>query len=256
LVLFKSSKNTSLVKMQKLSKGPKHIAIIMDGNGRWAKKRGLSRIEGHKKGIETVEEIIRTAVEQKIAVLTFYAFSSENWKRPSSEVQGLMRLLKKFLIEKRELLKEKNIHLISIGERERLPKAVQKELSKTEKLSKNNKGLILNIALNYGSRQEIISAVKKIAEDIQKRKVKINKIDERLFSKYLYTKELPDPDLLIRTSGELRLSNFLLWQISYSELYFTPKFWPDFQKSDFLEAIADFKKRNRRFGGLSVEENN
>jgi len=133
---------------------------------------------------------------------------------------------------------------------------VQKELSKTEKLSKNNKGLILNIALNYGSRQEIISAVKKIAEDIQKRKVKINKIDERLFSKYLYTKELPDPDLLIRTSGELRLSNFLLWQISYSELYFTPKFWPDFQKSDFLEAIADFKKRNRRFGGLSVEENN
>ncbi|OQX54562.1 MAG: hypothetical protein B5M48_00415 [Candidatus Omnitrophica bacterium 4484_213] len=242
--------------MQKLSKGPKHIAIIMDGNGRWAKKRGLSRIEGHKKGIETVEEIIRTAVEQKIAVLTFYAFSSENWKRPSSEVQGLMRLLKKFLIEKRELLKEKNIHLISIGERERLPKAVQKELSKTEKLSKNNKGLILNIALNYGSRQEIISAVKKIAEDIQKRKVKINKIDERLFSKYLYTKELPDPDLLIRTSGELRLSNFLLWQISYSELYFTPKFWPDFQKSDFLEAIADFKKRNRRFGGLSVEENN
>ncbi|MCD6093727.1 MAG: isoprenyl transferase [Candidatus Omnitrophica bacterium] len=242
--------------MQKLSKDPKHIAIIMDGNGRWAKKRGLPRIEGHKKGIETVEEIIRAAVEQKIEVLTFYAFSLENWKRPSSEVQGLMRLLKKFLIEKRELLKEKNIHLISIGERERLPKAVQKELSKTEELSKNNKGLILNIALSYGSRQEIISAVKKIAEDIQKKKVKINKINERLFSKYLYTKELPDPDLLIRTSGELRLSNFLLWQISYSELYFTPKFWPDFQKSDFLEAIADFKKRNRRFGGLSVEENN
>ncbi len=239
-----------------MSKNPRHIAIIMDGNGRWAKKRGLSRIEGHKKGIARIEEITKAAVEQKIEVLTFYAFSLENWRRPSLEVQGLMLLLKKFLIEKRELLKEEDIRLISIGEREKLPKSVQKELNKTEELSKNNKGLILNISLSYGSRQEIIRAVRKIAEDAQRKKVKINKINERLFSKYLYTKNLPDPDLLIRTSGELRISNFLLWQLSYSELYFTPKFWPDFQKSDFLEAVDDFKKRNRRFGGLSAKKNN
>lgn len=239
-----------------MSKNPCHVAIIIDGNGRWAKKRGLPRIEGHKKGIETLEEIIKAAVEQKIKVLTFYTFSLENWKRPVLEVKGLMRLLKKFLIEKRTLFKEKNIRLISIGEREKLPKAVQKELSKTEEESKDNKGLILNIALSYGSRQEIIRAVQKIAADVQKEKVKINKIDERLFSQYLYTANLPDPDLLIRTSGELRISNFLLWQISYSELYFTPKFWPDFQKNDFLKAIDSFKKRNRRFGGLSAKKNN
>ena len=242
--------------MQKTPKGLRHIAIIMDGNGRWAKKKGLSRIEGHKKGIARIEEITKVAVREKIEVLTFYAFSSENWRRPSLEVQGLMRLLKKFLIEKRGLLEEKNIRLISIGERERLPKSVQKELNKTEELSKNNKGLILNIALSYGSRQEIIRAVRKIAEDAQKNKVKINKINEQLFSKYLYTVSLPDPDLLIRTSGELRISNFLLWQLSYSEFYWTTKFWPDFQESDFLEAIAEFKKRNRRFGGLIAKKNN
>ncbi len=239
-----------------MSKNPSHIAIIMDGNGRWAKQKGLSRLEGHKRGIEALEEIIKAAVEEKIKVLTFYTFSLENWRRPVPEVRGLMRLLKFFLIEKRELLKEKDIRFISIGERKMLPKAVQRELNKTEKCSKDNKGMILSIALSYGSRQEIIGAVQKITTDVQSGKVKINKINEHLFSKYLYTKNLPDPDLLIRTSGELRISNFLLWQISYTELYFSSKFWPDFRKNDFLEVIADFRRRNRRFGGLSVKENN
>ena len=239
-----------------MSKKSLHIAIIMDGNGRWAKKRGLARIKGHKKGIETLEEIIKVASEEKIGVLSVYAFSLENWKRPVLEVRGLMQILKNFLSEKRKFLQEKNIKLVSIGARQKLPKAVQKELKKTEEITKANKGLILNIALSYGSRYEIIEAVKGIASDVQEKKLKINNINERLFSQYLLTADFPDPDLLIRTGGELRVSNFLLWQISYSEFYFTPKLWPDFQKSDFLEAIADFKKRDRRFGGLSVKKDN
>jgi len=226
----------------------------MDGNGRWARKRGLPRTEGHKEGIKTVERIIEAGIEQGIEILTLYAFSLENWKRPSTEVRALMQLLREFLIEKREFLKKERVKLISIGERKRLPMSLQRELEKTEELTKDNKGLILNIALSYGSRREIVNAVKKIAQEVKEGRLNIERISERTFSHYLYTKTLPDPDLLIRTSGELRISNFLLYQISYTELYFTPKLWPDFQKEDLLEAIANFKKRKRRFGGLSEED--
>jgi len=240
--------------MLKSSQNPRHIAIIMDGNGRWARKRGLPRTEGHKEGIKTVERIIEAGIEQGIEILTLYAFSLENWKRPSTEVRALMQLLREFLIEKREFLKKESVKLISIGERKRLPMSLQRELEKTEELTKDNKGLILNIALSYGSRREIVNAVKKIAQEVKEGRLNIERISERTFSHYLYTKTLPDPDLLIRTSGELRISNFLLYQISYTELYFTPKLWPDFQKEDLLEAIANFKKRKRRFGGLSEED--
>ncbi|RKY38674.1 MAG: isoprenyl transferase [Candidatus Omnitrophota bacterium] len=240
--------------MLKSSQNPRHIAIIMDGNGRWARKRGLPRTEGHKEGIKTVERIIEAGIEQGIEILTLYAFSLENWKRPSTEVRALMQLLREFLIEKREFLKKERVKLISIGERKRLPMSLQRELEKTEELTKDNKGLILNIALSYGSRREIVNAVKKIAQEVKEGRLNIERISERTFSHYLYTKTLPDPDLLIRTSGELRISNFLLYQISYTELYFTPKLWPDFQKEDLLEAIANFKKRKRRFGGLSEED--
>lgn len=229
---------------------PKHIAIIMDGNGRWARKRGLPRVMGHRAGIKSVRETVTTCAEFGIKALTLYAFSKENWQRPRKEVNTLMSLLKQYLDKEEKELMDNNIKFISIGEKEQLPKKVQERLNQVEKLTKNNTGLILNLALNYGSRTEIVDAARKIAALVKDNNLKLEELDEKSFSKFLYTKDLPDPDLLIRTSGEMRVSNFLLWQISYAEIYVTKKLWPDFRKKDLIMAIKDFQKRERRFGGL------
>lgn len=229
---------------------PKHIAVIMDGNGRWAKERGLSRTEGHRRGVDKVREIMRYANELKIKVLTIFAFSTENWKRPKREVSMLMFLLKGFLKKEIADLNKRNIRFKKIGRDDPIPKTLQGLIAKAEDVTKNNTGLIMNLALNYGSRTEIIDATRKIANCAMNGDLKIEDINEDCFSSFLYTAELPDPDLFIRTSGEMRISNFLLWQLSYSELCFVKKYWPDFTKKDFLTAIDDFQKRNRRFGGI------
>ncbi|PIU82976.1 MAG: isoprenyl transferase [Elusimicrobia bacterium CG06_land_8_20_14_3_00_38_11] len=224
---------------------PKHIAIIMDGNGRWAKKRGLPRLYGHHAGMKSVREVVRAASDTGIRVLTLYAFSTENWNRPKSEIKGLFNLLKLFIKKELGSLHKNNVKVIIIGRISELPINIVKLVKKaTEKTSKNT-GMILNIALNYGGRQEIVDAVNEIiTEGIYK------KVDEKIFEKYLYTTDLPFPDLIIRTSGESRISNFLLWQSAYSEFYTTKTLWPDFKKKNLMEAISDYQKRNRRFGGL------
>ncbi len=229
---------------------PQHIAIIMDGNGRWAKKRGQPRIMGHRAGIKSVREAVTYAAELGIKVLTLYAFSKENWQRPKKEVGILMRLLREYLDKEEKGLMENNIKFISIGQREYLPQAVQKRLNHAEEITKNNTGLILNMALNYSSRSEIVDAARKIATLAKENNFKPEELDEKTFAQFLYTKNLPDPDLLIRTSGEMRISNFLLWQISYAEIYVTQKLWPDFRKKDLIAAIKAYQKRERRFGGL------
>src|SRR3989339_367116 len=221
---------------------PKHIAIIMDGNGRWAVKRSLSRIAGHKEGIKTVEEIIKASNEIGITVLTLYAFSTENWARPLAEVKGLFSLLKFFLRKKIKEFQKNNIKLKTIGNISKLPADVVKEIKSAIKITSENTGLIVNIALNYGGRQEIIEAINKILES------GIKNIDEKNFEKYIYTAGLPDPDLIIRTSGEYRISNFLMWQSAYSEFYTTNVLWPDFRKKDLMDAILVYNRRNRRYG--------
>ena len=229
---------------------PQHIAIIMDGNGRWAQKKGLPRIMGHRAGIKSVREAVTACAQLGIKVLTLYAFSKENWQRPKKEVDALMRFLKEYLDKEEQELMDNQIKFISIGQREALPPSVQKRLKQVEELTKNNPGLILNLALNYGSRAEIVDAVKKITSLAKDNQLNPAQLTEETFSQFLYTKNLPDPDLLIRTSGEMRVSNFLLWQISYSEIYLSKKLWPDFHKKDLTEAIESFQKRERRFGGL------
>ncbi len=228
-----------------------HVAIIMDGNGRWAQKRGLKRIEGHKAGSQNVKKIAKECIKLNIKFLTLYAFSTENWKRPKTEVTGLMKILSNFIrTEKDEFLKN-GIRLLVSGEIERLPQYLKKDINSLINESAKNKKLIINIALNYGSRLEILNAVKNIAMDVKRNKLSIKNISENIFKKYLYNGDiLPDPDLLIRTSGELRISNFLLWQLAYSELYFTKTFWPDFSPAKFRKAVENFLNRNRRFGGL------
>ncbi|SPD75748.1 undecaprenyl pyrophosphate synthase [uncultured Desulfobacterium sp.] len=228
---------------------PKHIAIIMDGNGRWAKKRLLNRIEGHKKGTDAVRNIVRASREIGIEYLTLYAFSEENWKRPKSEVSALMTLLKEFLISEFSEMQENGIRLNAIGRTEKLPEAVRKTLSETITKTSSNRDMVLTLALSYGGRQEIADSVKRIAFLIEKGDISVNEVTEDLISGCLYTAQIPDPDLLIRTSGEYRISNFLLWQIAYTELYITPTLWPDFGKDEYLAAIADFQGRERRFGG-------
>ena len=230
---------------------PQHIAIIMDGNGRWAKKRGLPRTAGHKAGIEVVKKTIEICNEAGIKILTVYAFSTENWKRPKKEIKFLMHYLKDFLVKYRDRLNKNNIRLNAIGQTERLPASVRKELDKTIRLTKNNQGLRFNLALSYGGRTEIIEAIKRLIKEFQDKKYNPEQIKEDLFARYLYTKDLPDPDLLIRTGGEVRISNFLLWQISYTEMYFTDKFWPDFEKQDLMQAIAEYDRRTRRFGHVN-----
>jgi undecaprenyl diphosphate synthase len=236
---------------------PRHVAIIMDGNGRWAKQRNLPRIMGHKAGVESVKNIVKSARELNLEVLTLYAFSIENWKRPSFEVQGLMTLLKTFLKSELQNLLDKNISLRCIGEIEKLPPDVQKILLQviedTARNAEGKEGLILNLALSYGSRSEILRAARIMAEKCVSGQFDPEDISEKLFASHLYTAGLPDPDLLIRTGGESRLSNFLLWQLSYAELYITETMWPDFNAERFFEALKYFQGRERRFGQTSEQ---
>ncbi|MCU0717146.1 MAG: isoprenyl transferase [Pirellula sp.] len=229
---------------------PKHVAIIMDGNGRWAQARGLPRIEGHRQGAQSVRRACEVCVEMGVQVLTLYCFSSENWKRPKEELDFLMKLLKQFLTQESKTLLEKNIRLTVIGRRDGLPSDVLEEMDLAIAKSASMTGLHLCLAINYGSRQEITDAVRSIAREVRAGTLAPDQIDETTISQHLYTADLPDPDLLIRTSGELRLSNYLLWQISYSELWITKRAWPEFSREDFLSAIEDYSKRHRRFGGL------
>lgn len=232
---------------------PSHVAIIMDGNGRWAKSQGMSRSFGHKNGVNSVREVTEASAELGIKFLTLYAFSTENWNRPKFEINTLMSLLVSSINKEIKTLIKNNIRLLTIGNTESLPKKVQKELLKAITITSNNTGLTLVLALSYSSRWEIINAINKIQQDIRCEKIKDELITEELFSKYLSTYDIPDPDLLIRTSGEYRISNFLLWQIAYSELYFTKKLWPDFNRNDFYEAIFDLQNRERRFGLTSEQ---
>jgi len=229
---------------------PRHIAVIMDGNGRWANKRGLPRVEGHRQGVETVRDIVQTSARLGIEALTIYAFSVENWKRPESEIETLWGLLRTYL--KRELprLQEQGVQLSVIGRTRELPQDVQNDLNDAIGETSGNRGLRLNVALNYGGRTEIVDAANELIERSRREGTDF-RVDEHIFEEHLYTKGLPDPDLLIRTSGEVRVSNFLLWQIAYTEIWVTEKFWPEFRAADLIEAISAYQKRDRRFGGLS-----
>lgn len=230
------------------TKLPRHIAIIMDGNGRWARQRHLPRIEGHRAGAKAVRDTVEACVELGIEVLTLYAFSAENWKRPISEVMALMGMLVEYLQKELKTLEENNIRLITIGRTQELPFPAQEALKFTINKTKNNKGLILNLALNYGGQIEILDAVLRIVQDIQNKKLSPKDLTASVFNNYLYTAGLPDLDLMIRTSGEMRVSNFLLWQLAYAEIYVTPVLWPDFRRQHLYEALLDFQKRERRFG--------
>ncbi len=237
------------------AKMPKHIAIIMDGNGRWAKKKGLARSLGHREGVKALKEIIKYANEINIEVLTVYAFSTENWSRPIGEVEYLINhLLVEFLRKELKNIYKNNVKIKILGDIEPLPKLPKSEILKATELTKNNNGLLLNIALNYGGKDELINAFKEISNLILKKVLSWEDINEELISNYLYTSGDCDPDLIIRTGGEKRISNFLIWQSAYAELYFTDILWPDFRKEDFAEAIRDYQQRNRRFGGINVEE--
>ncbi len=229
---------------------PKHVAIIMDGNGRWAQKKGLPRVAGHRAGVKTIKNIARAANQLNIQVLTLYAFSTENWKRPENEVKFLMELPQEFLIKEMDELMEQNIQVRVMGFVVELPEHTLKAVKEAEELTKNNTGLILNIAMNYGSRNELLHATNQMIQDILDGKLSQEAIDEKKISSYLLTSDFPDPELLIRTSGEQRISNFLLWQLAYSELWFTQVYWPDFSQTLFLKAIYDYQQRTRRFGGL------
>ncbi|QZY56786.1 isoprenyl transferase [Crassaminicella profunda] len=248
-IFSKSSKKVD-EKDLSLDRLPKHIAVIMDGNGRWAKKRGLPRTAGHKAGIEALREVIRTCSEFHIGYLTLYAFSTENWKRPVDEVSALMQLLVYYLRKEVKELHKNNVKIRTIGDISRLPENSLKEINSAVNLTKNNTGLVVNIALNYGGRNEIINGVKEICQKVKDNEIDIEKIDEHYFEEFLYTKGIPDPDMVIRPSGEFRISNFLLWQIAYSEFWFSNIFWPDFNRESLIQAIIDYQKRDRRFGGI------
>lgn len=230
---------------------PAHIAIIMDGNGRWAKQRSLPRFAGHREGINSVREITRICGEIGIRHLTLYTFSTENWARPKAEVSALMQLLLTSIRKEIKNLHENNVRLTTIGAFQDLPKSARKEIEEGIEITKNNTGLNLNLALSYGSRQEIIQAIKHIAEMVDSGKLKIDDIDQEQFEKLLYTNNIPDPDLLIRTGGEFRVSNFLLWQIAYTEIFVTDTYWPAFREKELLEAIVEFQSRERRFGKVA-----
>ena len=229
---------------------PRHVAIIMDGNGRWAGQRHKPRVEGHRAGIDSVRDIVETSARLGLEVLTLYAFSVENWKRPQAEVSMLMSLLKRYLRMELENLRSNNVRFQVIGRMEDLADDVQEELNRGMERTADRTGLLFNVALNYGGRAEITDAVRRLTTDILARGDDPSAIDEKMFSSYLYTAGQPDPDLLIRTSGELRISNFLLWQIAYAEIWVTDVLWPDFRRRHLLQAIADFQKRERRYGGI------
>lgn len=231
-----------------LEKLPRHVAVIMDGNGRWARQQGKERIFGHENGVVSVRETVEAAAELGIPYLTFYAFSTENWCRPKKEVETLMQLLVEAIHNETPSLNKNGVRLGAIGDLASLPVRCREELQQAIQLTAHNTRLLVNVALSYSSRWEIINAVKQIASKIQDGELSPEQIDDKLFGSFLQTSGIPDPDLLIRTSGELRISNFLLWQIAYSELYFTPVLWPDFRKKHFFQAVIDFQRRERRFG--------
>lgn len=231
---------------------PGHVAIIMDGNGRWASEKGLPRIAGHREGVKRVEEAIKICLKLGVKVLTIFTFSTENWSRPKREIDMLMRLLSSSLDRQIKNMQKNNIRFKVIGKDDPLPLELQKKIRKAESDTKDNTSLTLVMALNYGARQEIVDAAKKITKDAVSKNIDIDKLSPEDFNRYLYTDGLPDPDLLIRTSGEMRISNFLLWQLSYAELYFPKKYWPDFKEDDFMRAVSIYQKRNRRFGGTEI----
>lgn len=233
---------------------PLHVAIIMDGNGRWAAQRHLPRIAGHRKGIQSVREIITFAREIGIKALTLYAFSNENWNRPAKEITQLMILLEQYLNKELETMMKNGIRFRAVGQIDRLQDSVSQLIHAVEEKTKDNSDMVLVLALSYGGRTEIVDAIKKVYQDLKAENLSLKDLDENRFSNYLYTKDIPDPDLMIRTSGEIRVSNFLLWQVAYTELYFTKTLWPDFRKKDFLMALHDYQGRERRFGGVSGEE--
>jgi undecaprenyl diphosphate synthase len=232
------------------NKIPAHIAIIMDGNGRWAKKRNLPRAFGHRAGVETIRNIVKECNRLGVKYLTLYSFSTENWKRPQDEVNSLMKLLVEYLKNEIEELNSNGVVVNHIGDISKLPENCQTELKRAYQITKNNQGVTLNIAVNYGGRDEILHAVKNIIHDVMQGKLKENDVNQELISTYLYTSKMPDPDLIIRPSGELRVSNFLLWQCAYSEFWYSNIYWPDFTIKDLHKAIYDYQNRDRRYGGL------
>lgn len=230
---------------------PRHLAIIMDGNGRWAERRNLPRIEGHRLGVETVRKITEECANLGLEQLTLYCLSSENWKRPQQEIDFLMHLLEQYMIEERTTIMDNNLRVRMVGRRTNIPEQVLRELDRTVEMSRQNDGMWLNLAINYGSRAELVDAMQQIAGKIKSGELSPEQIDEPLVSGHLYTAGCADPDLLIRTAGEMRVSNFLLWQISYAEIWVTDKCWPEFTEATLHDAIADFARRNRKFGGLN-----
>lgn len=248
---FKKNKLEEKIEEKKLEKIPTHVAIIMDGNGRWAKKRNMPRVKGHYEGMQTVKKITKYASKLGIQYLTLYAFSTENWARPKEEVSYLMDLPEKMFMSFMPELMENNVKVEVIGVVEKLPENTRKAVEDAIEQTKNNTGLKLIFALNYGSKDEIVTAVKRIAQGAANNEYKVEEIDEQLISDNLFTKDTPDPDLLIRTSGEQRISNFLLWQIAYSEFIFTKVAWPDFVEEEFYKALLEYQSRDRRFGGLN-----
>jgi len=247
-----AKKNPNYTELIKGGEIPRHIAIIMDGNGRWAKKRLMPRNMGHRAGMSSLKQVVQACDDIGVKVLTVYAFSTENWKRPADEVDYLMKLLVEFMHKELSELHEKGVRINMLGSPDTLPKDCRNEIESAIKLTRNNQGLIFNIALNYGSRREIIDAVISISKDLTAGNLNAKDVNEGLFSSYLYTRGLPDPDLLIRTAGEMRISNFLLWQIAYTEFWVSESLWPDFTREDLYHAIYDYQRRERRFGGLKI----
>ena len=232
---------------------PQHVAIIMDGNGRWAKSKGLDRIFGHREGVDSVDKVMEAASDLGVKYITLYAFSTENWNRPEQEVNALMEILSQALKKYIEKISKNNVRLMVVGDKSRLSQLTLSNLSEAEKMTEMNTGLTMILAISYSSRWEIVEAAKRIASEVKAGSLNVDQIDEKVFSDHLATAGIPDPDLLIRTSGELLIINFLMWQLSYSELYFTPVSWPEFKKEQFFEAIIDYQKRERRFGKTSEQ---
>ncbi len=240
-------------KIKRSGKVPKHVAIIMDGNGRWAKSHGFPRVVGHQEGIKTVRRVVETSAELDVEYLTLYTFSTENWQRPQDEVSTLMQLIVKSLRNEIDDLHKNDIRITAIGDLSKLPPEVQRELYESFERTENNKRMTLNLALSYSGRLELINAVKTISEKVKNNELSVDEINEKVIASHLFTKNMPDPDLLIRTGGEMRVSNFLLWQIAYAEIYVTQRLWPDFSASDYLDAIEDYGRRERRFGLVSEQ---
>ena len=249
-----STKSTNKLLNLDPHKLPQHVAVIMDGNGRWAKQQGLPRIEGHRQGASTLKEILRACKDWGINTLTVYAFSTENWGRPLTEVNFLMTLFEKLLRKELQDMNEEGVCIRFIGDLSPLPQSLKQEIDHSMAMTQNNNGVNFNVAINYGSRLEIVKACQAIAEKVSTGELSPDTIDENTISQYLYTSASPDPDLLIRTSGEMRLSNFLLWQLAYTEMYITDTLWPDFNRSEFRSALAHYQQRDRRFGRVKIND--